>query len=446
MENESLRKWLIGFGVLGALLVGFMGQRWLLPEEQRLVFAAGQRGGLYHELAQHLATELQAAHPRLRIEVIETDGSLDNAQRLQNRDADLALLQNDTQAGAQARSLSAIHPELLHFLCHRDAGIQSLHDLAEHTIAVGPKGSGSEQFTHELFRYLGLAEKELNLKHLSLAEATRQLVAGEVDALLFLTGLGNAACAQALQSGKVQLTPLVTAPDSDWSNAGTWAETLAEGFRVHYPHVTPHTLPLLAYPGADGKPGHPSRPIPTVGVKAVLTCHRKLPEELAETITRTIFEHRAVLSQKHSAFSNLDESQATARLQFPTHVGAEQFFRRDEPGFLVKYAEAMGFILSACILLWGLGSGVRKWLLQKRKDRIDKYYQAIEGIIGRLRENEECVDELEKELISLRKDALSELVREKLAADESFMIYQNMANGCQQLLAQKKQERRQAGG
>ena len=112
----------------------------------------------------------------------------------------------------------------------------------------------------------------------------------------------------------------------------------------------------------------------------------------------------------------------------------------------MKYAEAMGFILSACILLWGLGSGVRKWLLQKRKDRIDKYYQAIEGIIGRLRENEECVDELEKELISLRKDALSELVREQLAADESFMIYQNMANGCQQLLAQKKQERRQAGG
>ena len=116
-----------------------------------------------------------------------------------------------------------------------------------------------------------------------------------------------------------------------------------------------------------------------------------------------------MLSQKHSAFSNLDESQATARLQFPTH-GGRTFFRRDEPGFLVKYAEAMGFILSACILLWGLEIGVRKWLLQKRKDRIDKYYQAIEGIIGRLRENEECVDELEAELISLR-DALSELVK-----------------------------------
>lgn len=102
----------------------------------------------------------------------------------------------------------------------------------------------------------------------------------------------------------------------------------------------------------------------------------------------------------------------------------------------------MGFLLSACILLWGLAGGIRKWLLQKRKDRIDKYYQAIESIIGRLRE-EESLDTLEEELITLRKDALHELVKEKLAADESFVIYQNMANGCQQLLAQKKQERRQ---
>ena len=38
---------------------------------------------------------------------------------------------------------------------------------------------------------------------------------------------------------------------------------------------------------------------------------------------------------------------------------------------------------------------------------------------------------------------LSELVQEKLSADESFVIYLNMANGCQQLLAQKKQAERQ---
>ena len=176
----------------------------------------------------------------------------------------------------------------------------------------------------------------------------------------------------------------------------------------------------------------------------MLVCHKDLPADLVETITRTIFEHRASLSQRHAAFSSLSENVAQESLQFPLHEGAEQYFRREEPGFLVKYAESMGFILSASIILWGLIGGIRKWLLQKRKDRIDKYYQAIESIIGRLREGEESLDDLEEELITLRKDALHELVKEKLAADESFVIYQNMANGCQQLLAQKKQERRQA--
>ena len=46
--------------------------------------------------------------------------------------------------------------------------------------------------------------------------------------------------------------------------------------------------------------------------------------------------------------------------------------------------------------------------------------------MGRLREGEDTIDNLEEELITLQKDALSELVQEKLAADESFVIYLNM--------------------
>ena len=444
MQNESIPKWLIAFAVAGLLLVGLTLRLWLTPKEQQLTFAAGQTGGLYYELAQVLAKEIEGAHPRIKINVIETKGSLDNVELLQKERAHIALLQNDTQAGAQIRSITAIHSELLHFLFHREAGIKSLRDLTGKRIAVGPKGSGSEQFTREFFEYLGIPTKELTIVHLPLGTATQQLVSGKIDALMFLTGLGNQACTKALQSGQVELAHLVMPPDiAGGSDSKSWARDLAEGFRVHYPYVTAHTIPLLAYPGSNGKPGHPQIPIPTVGVKAVLACNKSLPDELVETVTRTIFEHRAVLSQKHSSFSKLDEQTSTLQLQFPVHAGAENYLRRDEPGFLVKYAEAMGFIISTSILIWGFVSGFRKWLLQKRKDRIDIYYQAIDGIMGRLREGEDSIDTLEEELISLQKDALSELVQEKLAADESFVIYLNMANGCQQLLAQKKTAERQ---
>lgn len=436
MENDPIRKRLIVFGLIAALAVGFMARHyWFGPGKTTLTFATGQRGGLYHELGQAIADEVQQAHPHLHIQLVETTGSLDNANRLQKQTAQLALLQNDTEAGAHVRSLTAIHPELLHFLCHHKAGIQSIRDLAGKTVALGPKGSGSEKFTREFLRFAGFSKSQLTLVNLPLDEATQQLMTGKVDALLFLTGLGNDACQRALQSGQVHLTPL--APLTASSDTRFGAQILADGFRVHYPHASPHTIPLLAYPG------HPVHPIGTVGVKAVLACHTDLPDEIAETLTRTLYEHRAALSQKHSAFSSLDEQSSTAHLQFPLHPGAEKFFRRTDPGFFAKHVEMMGFILTLILILWSVLVWAQRWFLQSRKNRIDAYYEAIDEVINRLNDgtNLEEINELENTLLEIRQRAADELVKEKLAADESFIIYQNMLNGCQQLLAQKKQEK-----
>ena len=436
MENDPIRKRLIVFGLVAALAVGFMARHyWFGPGKTTLTFATGQRGGLYHELGQAIADEVQQAHPHLHIQLVETTGSLDNANRLQKQTAHLALLQNDTQAGAHVRSLTAIHPELLHFLCHHKAGIQSIRDLAGKTVALGPKGSGSEKFTREFLRFAGFSKSQLTLVNLPLDEATQQLMTGKVDALLFLTGLGNDACQRALQSGQVHLTPL--APLTASSDTRFGAQILADGFRVHYPHASPHTIPLLAYPS------QPAQPIGTVGVKAVLACHTDLPDEIAETLTRTLYEHRAALSQKHSAFSSLDEQSSTAHLQFPLHPGAEKFFRRTDPGFFAKHVEMMGFILTLILILWSVLVWAQRWFLQSRKNRIDAYYEAIDEVINRLNDgtNLEEINELENTLLEIRQRAADELVKEKLAADESFIIYQNMLNGCQQLLAQKKQEK-----
>ncbi len=436
MENDPIRKRLIVFGLVVALAVGFMARHyWFGPGKTTLTFATGQRGGLYHELGQAIADEVQQAHPHLHIQLVETTGSLDNANRLQKQTAHLALLQNDTQAGAHVRSLTAIHPELLHFLCHHKAGIQSIRDLAGKTVALGPKGSGSEKFTREFLRFAGFSKSQLTLVNLPLDEATQQLMTGKVDALLFLTGLGNDACQRALQSGQVHLTPL--APLTASSDTRFGAQILADGFRVHYPHASPHTIPLLAYSG------QPVYPIGTVGVKAVLACHTNLPDEIAETLTRTLYEHRAALSQKHSAFSSLDEQSSTAHLQFPLHPGAEKFFRRTDPGFFAKHVEMMGFILTLILILWSVLVWAQRWFLQSRKNRIDAYYEAIDEVINRLNDgtNLEEINELENTLLEIRQRAADELVKEKLAADESFIIYQNMLNGCQQLLAQKKQEK-----
>ena len=449
MESETIRKCLIGVVLAGVILLGYMAISWITPIQTPLVFVTGEKEGLYRELGDAIATEIQQAHPKIKIQVVSTAGSLDNAKRLKNNTADLALVQNDIQATAEIRSITAIHPELLHFLCHKDSRIQTLHDLSGKKVAVGLKGSGTERFTMELLGYFGIDPSTFQLIHLPINEAANQLVAGELSAILYLTGLGNSAVITAIGSGNVKFAQLAMPPKSGkptatWNDANLWAETLSSGFKIHYPHVSPHTIPLMAYRGADSQPGHPHQPIATVGVKAVLVCHNKLPDELAETIARTIFEHRAVLSQKHIAFSNLNEKSSTTHLQFPLHPGAEQFFQRKEPGFFAKYVEVLGFALTLSLIIWSVLVSAQRWYVQRRKNRIDTYYQAIDDVIQRLHDGTDLneIAELEAELLKIRQRAADELVNEKLAANESFIIYQNMLNGCQQLLARKKQELR----
>ena len=97
--------------------------------------------------------------------------------------------------------------------------------------------------------------------------------------------------------------------------------------------------------------------------------------------------------------------------------------------------------MSVALLLWSMFGWIRKWYDQKRKNRIDTYYQAVEDVIRRLHDGTDLqeIDELEAELLKIRQRASAELVAEQLAADESFIIYQNMLNGCQAMLVRMRE-------
>ena len=80
--------------------------------------------------------------------------------------------------------------------------------------------------------------------------------------------------------------------------------------------------------------------------------------------------------------------------------------------------------------------------MQRQKNRIDTYYEAVVDVIRRLHDGTDLeeIAELEVELLKIRQRASDELVHEKLAADESFIIYQNMLNGCHGMLVRMREK------
>lgn len=435
--DESTLKRLRLLPVISALLL-VIGLAWWLrtPDIQVLTFSTGSKDGLYHRLAMQIKIAVESNHDDIIINLMPSAGSRENIARLDNNKAQLALVQNDALGGASVRSVAALYPEVLHLVCHTNSGIRSLRDLSDKRVGIGAPKSGTEQITTNLITFAGVKLKAEDIAHSSFSSTINQLKNGKLDAAFFLTGLGTPSIGAALLEDKqLMLAPIYTGHAGSDSAEDT-ARSFTKGFRIHYPHVTPQTIPLMAY---NGKPFFP---IPSLGVQAVLACSRNTDAEVVERITRTIFEHRAVLSQKEPTFSDLDEQTAQSGLQFPLHEGAENYYRRKEPGFFAKNVEIMGFTLTTILLSWSILSWVREWYTQNRKNKIDSYYQAIDDVISRLHDgtNLKEIDDLENELLKIRQRASAELVKEQLAADESYIIYQNMLNGCQAMLVRIREK------
>ena len=434
--NEITLKRLRLLPVIAALIFAG-GLVWFLrsPEPTVVDFMTGSKDGLYHRLALQIKSAVESDHKDIIINLITSAGSRENIVHLDEGKAQLALVQNDAPGGSSIRSLAALYPEVLHLLCRTNSNIRSLRDLSGKRIGVGAPQSGTEQITTNLLTFAGVQVKAQDILRSPFGPTITQLRTGKLDAAFFLTGLGTPAISSALRDGELTLAPIHTGY-VDANSAENTSRTLVNGFRIRYPHVSPNTIPLMAYSGK------PTLPIPSLGVQAVLVCHKDTDIDIIERISRTIFNQRAVLSQKEPIFSGLDELTAQSNLQFPLHEGAENYYRRKDPGFISENAEVMGFILTIILLGWSILSWLREWFTQNRKNKIDSYYQAVDDVINRLHDgtNLKEIDELEGELLKIRQRASAELVNEQLAANESYIIYQNMLNGCQTMLVRMRQK------
>lgn len=109
----------------------------------------GGEAGNYFK-AGHL---LKKTSTSVRIEVVATQGSLDNLDKVTKGECDGAFVQSDAllvYSSRHAQALSAIeragvlYQEHARLLCNRGSGVDRVTDLtSKHTIAVGPDGTGA---------------------------------------------------------------------------------------------------------------------------------------------------------------------------------------------------------------------------------------------------------------------------------------------------------------
>lgn len=110
----------------------------------------------------------------------------------------------------------------------------------------------------------------------------------------------------------------------------------------------------------------------------------------------------------------------------PFHGGSAAYYHREEPPFFVAYAEAISLGLTQLVGAYSGYVALREWLKRRMKNRMDAYLIEVEeqaADLGSL-SLAELVSHREA-LYEIRHRALSDLVSERVLADESFTIFQN---------------------
>ncbi|MEM1296818.1 MAG: TAXI family TRAP transporter solute-binding subunit [Verrucomicrobiota bacterium] len=385
---------------------------------ETIVISSGSKGAGYERIAQVLATHIAEQLPESIVQVLPSDGSIENLERIAGGQAQLGLVQNDIEGQAEIRVLSPLHEEVLHLFVTKNSQIQKLPDLKGKRVAVGPERGGTAKLMTSLFELYGLIG-EVELVYEPIDQAMVELSEGTLHVCAMVTALGTPICRDYLSSGKLRLMG-ISEPGLEGS--------VVDGFRLHYPFVHPATIPRGSYANETAEMLEPLEPLGTIGVRSVLVCRADLPDEATRKITEAVIQARPKLIEM--GFPEMADSRASfgTSYRYPFHPTVMRYLRRD-PTFLEQYAESMGFVLSVMLALGGVIASFRQWMNQVKKDRIDEFYLELDEIQDRLVQKRSTQAELEEilsQLLASRHRAVGALVRENVIANESFLIFQSL--------------------
>jgi hypothetical protein len=183
------RSFLMMYGVaLAIAVVGFVvAYRFVgAPPPRVFRLAAGPCGGAYHAFAQQYAAFL--SQRGVRVEVLETAGSVENLRLLQDpaSGVDVALVQGgvmDETGGRGLVGLGSVCYEPLWVFQRAGTHAALLSGLRGHPLAVGAEGSGTRPLARKLLAASGVEERNSTLLPLGGTNAVAALLDGRVDAL-----------------------------------------------------------------------------------------------------------------------------------------------------------------------------------------------------------------------------------------------------------------------
>lgn len=274
----------------------------------KLRIAAGNPGGVYDKLAQTLATAWQSGLDIERPQVLQTQGSPDNVDRVLAGQADVAFVAADVAADRYKdrpglAALARIHDDYLHIVVRADSSIRSVAQLSGHRIAIGSPASGVEFIANQLLEVAGLTHSVTTTLR-GLDDSVASLLNGEVDAFFW--------------SGGLPTPKLVGYNDKTSLRLLDIADLMPRMQALSQVYGTA-TIPASTY--------NQPLPVTTLVVPNFLVVPKSMPDDVAEALVRGLFDARNQLAGANPAALSIDVHPGIETQPIPLHPGALRYYR-----------------------------------------------------------------------------------------------------------------------
>jgi TRAP transporter TAXI family solute receptor len=247
-----------------------------------------------------------------------TKGTKENIRRLSSGELDFALAnaaityfavrgEGDWGAPQKVQTVMTLAPNVALFISPKGSGIERIGDLAGKRVVVGPAGAGFEYFVGPILEAHGVSYEDFNPLHNTQAGAV-DMLADRSAAAAFLGGaVPTASITQASTTQDILFVPF----DSE----------AVDSLVAEYPFFDRVTVPAETYTGQD-------QPFDGMNVGSMhLITAADADEEVVYQVTKTIWEHRNEVVERHAAGRAIQAGVVVRDTGVEFHPGAVRFYR-----------------------------------------------------------------------------------------------------------------------
>ncbi len=181
--------------------------------------------------------------------------------------------------------------------------------------------------------------------------------------------------------------------------------SIVDAFCYKYPWAFPVKVPRKIF----GR--YQPNSFKTIGIKSLIVTHEDTDPMLVYDFLMDYNNSLPIISKKRVAFAQARYLDKEGLLSYPLHAGSVRYRDREKPKFAERYAELIALIVTLAAIGSGLTARYLAVLKQSKKDHIDRYYSMLQAA--------HTLEELEE----VRARAIKQLQDEKLASNDSFIIF-----------------------